>query len=127
VHALRHVHELLVPGGTLVDIHPVTEEEVEAAGEQVGVILEPTWVSVELPNSESAMRQAIAEGLYELEVEKEYDVLQHFDDAEELIQAKSDLLEEQQELVAAIRASSPPLVTRMRVVFRRLRALRRAA
>jgi hypothetical protein len=127
VHALRHVHELVVPGGTLVDIHPVTEEEVEAAGEQVGVILEPEWVSVELPNSESALRQVIADGLYELEVETEYDVLQHFDDAEDLILAKSDLLEEQQELVAAIRAASPPLVTRMRVVFRRLRTLRRAA
>lgn len=127
MHALRHVHELVVPGGTLIDIHPVTEEQVEAAGEQVGIILEPEWVSVELPNSESALRQTIAEGLYELEVETEYDVLQHFDDAEELILAKSDLLEEQQELVAAIRAAPAPLVTRMSVVFRRLRALRRSA
>ena len=115
------------PGGTLVDIHPVTEEQVEAGGRHVGVIPEPEWVSVELPNSESALRRTIAEGLYELEVETEYDVLQHFDDAKELIVARSDLLEEQQELVAAIRAASTPLVTRMRVVFRRLRALRGAA
>ena len=127
MHALRHVHELVVPGGTLVDIHPVTEEQVEAAGGHVGVILEPEWISVELPNSESALRQTIAEGLYELEAETEYDVLQHFDDAEELIVARSDLLEEQHELVAAIRAADTPLVTRMRVVFRRLRALPLAA
>ena len=123
MHALRHVHELVVPGGTLVDLHPVTEERVEAKGALVGVILEPEWVSVELPNSESALRQTIAEGLYELEVETEYDVLQHFVQAEELIAAKSDLLEEQQELVAAIRTAPTPLVTRMGVVFRRLRVL----
>jgi len=123
VHALRHVHELVVPGGALVDIHPVTEEQVQAGGGHVGVILEPEWLSVELPNSESALRQTIAEGLYELEVETEYDVLQHFDDADELISAKGDLLEEQQTLVAAIRAAPPPLRTRMRVVFRRLRVV----
>ena len=123
MHALRHVHELVAPGGTLVDVHPVTEEHVEAAGGPVGVIREPEWVSVELPNSESALRQTIAEGLYELEVETDYDVLQHFDRPEELIEAKSDLLEEQRELVAAIRAAPPPLATRMHVVFRRLRVL----
>jgi hypothetical protein len=121
VHALRHVHELIVPGGTLVDIHPVTEEQIEAAGEPVGVIPEPDWLTGDLPNSESSLRQTIAEGLYELEAETEYDVLQHFDDPDELIEAKGDLLETQQALVLAIRSAPPPLTTRMRVVFRRLR------
>jgi hypothetical protein len=123
VHALRHVHELLVQGGTLVDIHPVTEEQVENGDGVVGVILEPDWVNVDLPNSEGALRSAMAEGLYALEAETEYDVLQHFDEPEELIEAKHDLLEEQETLVDAIRAAAPPLVTRMQVVFRRLRAL----
>jgi len=123
VHALRHVHGLLVPGGTLLDIHPVTEEQVEAAGQVVGVIQELEWRTVDLPNSEAGLRQAIAEGLYELEAETEYDVLQHFDDADELNEAKRDLLENQEGLVLAMRAAPPPLVSRMRVVFRRLRAL----
>jgi hypothetical protein len=121
VHALRHVHRLVVPGGVLVDIHPVTEEEVTAAGVPVGVIREPDWLTGDLPNSEAALRQAIAEGLYELEVETEYDVLQHFDEAAELIDAKCDLLETQHALVEAIRTAPTPLSTRMRVVFRRLR------
>jgi len=123
VHALRHVHGLLVPGGTLVDAHPVSEENVEAAGANIGVILEPDWLSIDLPNSEDALRRAIGEGLYELEAETEYDVLQHFGDAEELLAAKSDLLETQAALVDAIRVAPRPLVTRMHVVFRRLRAL----
>ncbi|HET7745067.1 MAG TPA: hypothetical protein VFK76_10035 [Gaiellaceae bacterium] len=123
MHALRHVHELVVPGGTVVDVHPVTEEHVEAGSGSVGVILEPEWVTVELPNSEAALEQAIDDGLYELEIETEYDVLQHFDHPDELLDARSELLEEQHELVAAIRDASAPLRTRMRVVFRRLRVL----
>ena len=123
MHALRHVHGLLVPGGTLVDIHPVTEDHVEGAGGPIGVILEPDWRTIDLPNSESALQQTIAERLYELEAETEYEVLEHFDRPEELIEAKADVLEGQDVLLAAIRTAPPPLSTRMRVVFRRLRVL----
>ena len=125
MHALRHVHGLLVPGGTLVDIHPVTEEQVESGAGIVGVIREPEWLTGDLPNSEAALRHAMGEGLYELEAETDYDVLHHFDEPHELIDLRRDLLEAQDELAAAIRSAPSPLVTRMRVVFRRLRALPR--
>jgi len=125
VHALRHVHSLLARGGTVVDIHPVTEEQVESSEGVVGVIREPDWVNVDLPNSEAALRQTIAEGLYELEEETDYDVLQHFDESEDLIEEKRDLLEGQDQLVNAIRVAPTPLVTRMHVVLRCLRALPR--
>jgi hypothetical protein len=36
VHALRHVHRVLMPDGTLVDVHPVTEEQVESGDGIVG-------------------------------------------------------------------------------------------
>lgn len=123
MHALRHVHGLVVSGGTLVDIHPVREEQVEADGNFVGVIGEPEWLTVDLPNSEVAVQQVIGEGLYVLGAQTEYDVLQHFDNPDELIDAKRDLLETQHELVEAIRAAPDPLVTRMRVVFRRLQVV----
>ena len=125
MHALRHVHSLLARGGTVVDIHPVTEEQVESSEGVVGVIREPDWVNVDLPNSEAALRQTIAEGLYELEEETDYDVLQHFDESEDLLEEKRDLLEGQDQLVNAIRVAPTPLVTRMHVVLRRLRALPR--
>jgi hypothetical protein len=80
-------------------------------------------LSVDLPNSEAALRRTIGEGLYALEAETEYDVLQHFGNAEALLDARSELLEPQDTLVDAIREARRPLVTRMRVVFRRLRAL----
>ena len=125
MHALRHVHSLLARGGTVVDIHPVTEEQVESSEGVVGVLREPDWVNVDLPNSEAALWQTIAEGLYELEDETDYDVLQHFDESEDLIEEKRDLLEGQDQLVNAIRVAPTPLVTRMHVVLRCLRALPR--
>ena len=123
MHALRHVHTLLVPGGTLVDVHPVTEEQVETSEGIIGVIEEPDWVAVDLPNSEAGLRQVVQEGLYQLEAKTEYDVIQHFDGPEELIDARRDLLEGQDALVDAVRAVQPPLRTRMRIVARRLRAI----
>jgi hypothetical protein len=122
VNALRHVHTLLAPGGTLVDAHPVSQEQVETDDGVVGTIEEPSWVEVDLPNAELGVRQVIAEGLYVLEAETEYDVLQHFDDPEELIDVKHDIIEGQDRLIAAIRAAQLPLRSRMRVVMRRLRA-----
>jgi hypothetical protein len=55
VHALRHVHELLVPGGTMVDLHPVTEQQVETRETIIGVIREPEWVDRDLPNAEAGV------------------------------------------------------------------------
>jgi hypothetical protein len=113
-----------VPNGTLVDLHPVTEEHVAGPSGPVGVIPEPQWLTVELPNAETALQTVIAEGLFELEADTEYDVLHYFTDAEELLEARRDLLEEQEALVRAIRTAGTPLVTRMHVVFRRLRIVR---
>lgn len=125
MHALRHVHELLVPGGTLVDIHPVTENQVEAGGSPVGVIPEAEWSAVDLPNAEARLRESVADGLYELETVAEFDVLQHYDHAEELIEVKQEFLAAVPELLRAIRAAPPPLVVREHTVCRRLRAVPR--
>ena len=121
VHALRHAHELLVSGGILVDLHPVTEERVEANRQTIGVIEEPDWVAVVLPNAEARLREAIHDGYYTLEAEIEFDLFQHFDSIDELIEAKSDRLEVQPELVQRIREASPPLITSEHYIGRRLR------
>jgi hypothetical protein len=123
VHALRHVHQLLVHGGTLVDLHPVTEERVETyEGRIIGVIEEPGFLSVDLRNAEACLQGAIDDGLYRLEAEIEFDFLQHFDDVEELIEAKREHLAAQPSLVRQIRAAARHLVIREHVVLRRLRA-----
>jgi hypothetical protein len=122
VHALRHAHELLVSGGILVDLHPVTEERVEANRQTIGVIEEPDWLAVVLPNAEARLGEAIHDGYYTLEAEIEFDLLQHFDSVDELIEAKFDRLEVQPELVERIRQAGPPLITSEHYIARRLRA-----
>lgn len=126
MNALRHAHTLLAPGGTLLDAHPVTEERVESAQGIVGTIAEPEWRNVDLPNSEDGLRQVVREGLFTLEAEVSYDVLEHFDDATELVESKHDTIDGQHELINAIRAATPPLRTNFRVTARRLRATPRA-
>jgi len=51
----------------MVDLHPVTEEQVEAGGRTIGVFEEPEFVSVHLPNAEARLEEAIRAGLYTLE------------------------------------------------------------
>ena len=121
MHALRHVHQLLVPGGTMLDLHPLTEQHVEAEGRVVGVIQEPEWVDRHLPNAEAGLQQVIGEGLYVCETEVEFDVLQHFDTTEDLLEKEADLLADQPALARRIHGASPPFVLREHVVLRRLR------
>ena len=123
MHALRHVHELLVPGGTMLDLHPVTEQQVEADERIVGVIREPEFVDRDLPNAEAGVDQVIAEGLYVVEAGIKFDVLQHFDTAQDLLEKEAHHLATQQEVVQVIRRTPPPLLLREHVVLRRLRAL----
>jgi len=124
VHALRHVHELVVPGGTVVDLHPVTEEQVETGdGTVIGVIEEPDFIATDLPNAEARLQESIRDGLYVLEQETEFDFLQHFDTVEELIEEKHDLLTGDDSLTRRIRTATPPLVTREHTVLRRLRVV----
>ena len=121
MHALRHVHRLVVCGGTLVDLHPVTEEHVEAGGQLIGVIEDPDYRSIDLPNAEACLQAEVRRGLYAWEAEKEFDFLQHFDDAEELIEAKRDALASQHDLVRRIRAATLPFTIHEHVVLRRFR------
>jgi len=121
VHALRHVHQLLVPGGTMVDLHPLAEESVEACGLTLGLIEDHAWLSLDLPNAEACLADAISAGLYTLEAELEFDLLQHFDEANDLLAAREEILVEQRDLVHRIRNATPPLVTREHCVLRRLR------
>jgi hypothetical protein len=122
VHALRHVHQLLVQGGTMVDLHPLAEERVEAGGRTIGLIQDPAWLSLDLPNAEACLADAISAGLYTPDAEIEFDLLQHFDKASDLLAAREEILAEQPDLVHRIRNVTPPLVTREHCVLRRLRA-----
>jgi hypothetical protein len=105
----------------MVDVHPVTEQLVEAGGRRIGIIEEPEFTAVHLPNAERCLSEAVAAGFYTLETETEFDFLQHFDDADELFAAQEDPALVKPALARRIRAASPPLVIREHVVARRFR------
>jgi hypothetical protein len=121
VNALRHVHELLVPGGTLLDLHPVTEGRIEAEGTIIGVIPEPEFIATDLPNVEAAEKQVLADGLFRLEADVELDVLQHFETAADLLERKAEHLRSEPLLIDRIRSATPPFVVREHAVLRRFR------
>jgi len=106
----------------MVDLHPLAEERVEAGGRTLGLIQDPVWLSRDLPNAEACLADAISAGLYTLEAELEFDLLQHFDEANDLLAAREEILVEQRDLVHRIRNATPPLVTREHCVLRRLRS-----
>jgi hypothetical protein len=107
----------------MLELHPVTEQQVEAAHGIVGVIREPEFVDRDLPNAEARLEQVIAEGLYALDTEVDFDVLQHFDTARDLLEKEADHLTTQPMLAGRIQGTPPPFVLREHVVLRRLRAL----
>ena len=118
MHALRHVHRLLISGGTMLDLHPVTEEHVEdARGRHIGVLADPEYASEDLPNAEARLQEAVGAGLYVPEAGVEFDLLQHYDNADELIEEKAERLDSQRELVQQIRSARPPLRLREHVVL----------
>lgn len=120
MHALRHVHRLVVAGGTLLDLHPVTEQHVYASDGAVGAVTEPDFDAV-LANVEASVGIVIADGLYELDAETSLDVLQHFDTAEDLLEHKTEELRGEQALVERILAAPPPFVVSEHAVLRRFR------
>jgi hypothetical protein len=109
----------------MVDLHPLTEERVEAGGSIIGIHREPDWVSTHLPNAEASLWQLVDERWYALEAETHFDMLQHFDSATELLEAKD--LTAQPALARTIRSTPAPFVLREHTVLRRLRALPRPA
>jgi hypothetical protein len=121
VNALRNVHDLIVPDGTLIDLHPVSESHVEARGAALGVIEEPEWFGVTLPNAQAGLDASIREGRYALESEIEFVMFQHFDSVDELVEAKSEYVDVKADMVAQLREIGPPIRTREQYVGRRLR------
>ena len=107
----------------MLDLHPVTEEHAEdARGRHIGVLADPEYADEDLPNAVARLEQAVVAGLYAAEAEVEFDVLQHYDEVDELLEAKAERLASQEELTRRIRNATPPLRLREHVVLRRYRA-----
>ena len=121
MHALERIHGTLVPGGLLVDIHPVPPaEQAEAQGRRLGRLDEDEFFGV-VGDAERALAGC---ALFELDEEIERDVVERFDTIAEFFEIVGDRegVRIPASVARRVRASRPPIDLRERVVFRRYSA-----
>jgi SAM-dependent methyltransferase len=122
VHALRQIHRALVPGGLLVDMHPVPPStRVLVRGESLGELDDAKfWATVAA--TEAPLWET---DLFSLEEELEFDWLERFDSAEELLEDVSSWegCRIPPKVAERVRGAEPPIDIWERVVLRRFRAV----
>jgi SAM-dependent methyltransferase len=122
VHALRQIHQALVPGGVLLDMHPVPPStRAEVRGESLGEFDDAEFMQI------VADAEAEIEGgaLFMRESEIEFDYLERYDDPAQLledIREGWDGCRIPAELEQRILAAEEPVDIWERVVLRRFRA-----
>lgn len=122
MNALRNIYAALVPGGVLVDIHPIPPaEQAEAAGRVLGRVDEREFFGI-VRSSEQVLESC---GFFELEAAVERDVFERFDAVEEFFEivGEREGVRIPARLASRVRGASPPIDLCERVAFRRLRAL----
>ena len=122
MHALRRIHEVLVPEGILLDMHPVPPStRAEVRGESLGEFDDAEFMEL------VATAEAKFEGLFTVDAELEFDYRERHDDPAELIEmVKTDWdgCHIPAALEARILEADPPVYLWERVVLRRFRANR---
>lgn len=126
MHALSNIHEMLVPGGALVDLQPIPPSpSLSAGGYRLGTV-DQSQVWERFARAEPGVEAAVREGLYRLERELEFDVIERFDSKETLIATINgrDDWHMTGQLAARLEASDPPIDGRDRMRLRLYRARR---
>jgi hypothetical protein len=119
VHALRQIHQALVPGGVLLDMHPVPPPtRAEIRGESLGEFDDSEFMEI-VAAGEARIEDS---GLFTRESELEFDYLERYDDPAQLLE---DIKEDWEgcrippELEARILEAGEPVDLWERVVLRR--------
>ena len=123
MHALRQIHQALVPGGVLLDMHPVPPStRAEVRGVSLGEFDDAEFMEL-VSAAEAKIEDS---GLFTRESELEFDYLERYDDPPQLIE---DVKEDWEgcivppDLEARILEAGGPVDLWERVVLRRFRAL----
>ena len=123
--ALRRVHEALVPEGILLDLMPFAARiPVETPSERLGS-LDAREFARTVRQVEAALADVERDGLFALEREVRFDVLEHFESAGTLLETVGAWQGTRipAEVRAQIERHEPPFRVREQLVLRRLRAL----
>lgn len=83
MHALRQIHQALVPGGVLLDMHPIPPStRAEVRGRSLGEFDDSEFMEI-VANAEADLERT---GLFTWESEVEYDYLERYDDPAEMLE-----------------------------------------
>jgi hypothetical protein len=124
VHALRNIHAALAPGAVIVDTQPVSPRpSVIAAGTKLGTLDLREWLGT-IEGVDGRVAETVAAGLYDIQHERRFTVVDTFDDAPECLDTLSGWRGTRVPAALATRISvaRPPLTVAQEV---RLRLLRR--
>ena len=124
MNALRNIHQALVPGGILLDMHPIPPAtRAEVRGESLGEFDDAEFQAL----VKTAEAHILDSGLFEHDAETEFDWLERYDDPTQLLADVKDNWDGCNipfDLEARIRDAEPPVDIWERVVLRRFNRTR---
>lgn len=86
MHALRNIHDALVPRGLLVDTQPVgSQPRVAANGDELGTLDMEEWLET-IRAVDARVAETVASGLFERTVERTLVVRSTFDDGPDCLE-----------------------------------------
>jgi hypothetical protein len=116
VNVLRATHRALVPGGKLLDFHPIAPPwaRVTAAGKTLGHLEEPDFLA-QLRAAEDGLREVVRQRLFRRVAVRTREIVEYYDDADELLDAWEDVVVP--ELERRLRATRGPVHVVEKVKF----------
>ena len=122
---LRRVHRSLIPGGVLLDAHPTGRHTYAVCGGwNLGAFNEDEFLA-DIEAMDAGVERALAEGLFSIEREWVYAVVDRFDSPAHLLETASGWrgFRVPPALARAIRRAPAPFDVLQEIVLRRYRAL----
>ena len=123
MNALRQIHQALVPGGVLLDMHPVPPStRAEVHGKSLGEFDDAEFMQL-VTDGEVELERS---GLFTRESEVEFDYLERYDEGAEMLEDIRESWETcrvPSELERRILEAEGPVDIWERVVLRRFRAV----
>jgi hypothetical protein len=118
VNVLRDTHNALVPGGLLLDFHPIAPPwpQVVAGDEKLGELHYEPFLE-DLQVTEGGLRKTVSLGLFERVAGRTHDIAAHFDDTHELLDQWVDEEWASPELERQLRTRPGPVDVVDRLVF----------
>jgi len=123
VHVLRNVHEALTPAGHVLDVHPTgADAPVRAGGVGLGFVDQREFRPI-VAHSDTSVDALVADGLFDDVRRVEREIVEVYEDAEELFETADEWTNLRLRAPARrrVRAATPPFEVLWRVDFRLLR------